>query len=429
MGRPKGSQNARPPKYSLHKGSGRGVVYLPGSSRPTYLDGKHGSPESRSHYHRLMSTLAANNGIMPATHDANGPTVSELIAAYFTKHVMVSFGSDEPRHYSKRTNIRSVLSELNEMYGPTRAKDFGTDGFLVIRETLMRRGSRYGTPYNRETLNRKLWWIKDMFKWGAPRKLVPSSIFHDLMTVDPLPAYAAGGLVKENKVVKAVDPAHVAATIPFLPETVWRAIKLQHLTSMRSTELLIMRGVDIDTMPTSQAARDACRDCGPDGPCNDHASWIYRPTAFKGKFRDPEYVKEIPIGPLAQEIIRPLLKPDLQAFLFDPYDGYRAGARNSDKKPRMVRRRPHRPGSRRPLKQHYTSESYWHAIRRACDKADTKAHAEQPDVPAETRLVPRWFPHQLRHLRASEVEALFDEETASATLDHRKARKVAAAIG
>lgn len=63
----------------------------------------------------------------------------------------------------------------------------------------------------------------------------------------------------------------------------------------------------------------------------------------------------------------------------------------------LARRRSRAPGER------YLVSSYDHAIRKACDRAG----------------VPRWHPHQLRHLAATVVEELVDEEEARALLGHK----------
>jgi hypothetical protein len=44
--------------------------------------------------------------------------------------------------------------------------------------------------------------------------------------------------------------------------------------------------------------------------------WVYRPAKHKNRHRGRERV--IYLGPRSQEIIRPFLKTDLQAYLFSP---------------------------------------------------------------------------------------------------------------
>jgi integrase len=72
-------------------------------------------------------------------------------------------------------------------------------------------------------------------------------------------------------------------------------IRLQLLTGIRPGELVIMRGVDLDTT----------------GPI-----WLYTPE--KHKTAHHGHARVIAIGPLAQAIVRRHLKADVHAPLFSP---------------------------------------------------------------------------------------------------------------
>lgn len=425
MARPKGSKNAGPPKYRLHAASGRGVVTVNGRVR--YLDGKFNSPESRAHYHRLMSELAANGGIEPpAANDDNGPTVAELVLAYWTNYVTTTYHQDTQAHYNRRRAIKTTLGLMNDLYGPTRAKDFDSGCFLAVREAMIARGIRskgpkQGKPLQRVTVNRLMWNVIHLFRWGTPRRLVPASVYHDIVTVEELQEGRAGPNVTERIPTRDVTDPVVEKTLPHLAPCLQAAVKLQRLTGMRSGELLIMRGVDIDTKPDALG------------------NWTYRPTKFKGQWRNPTYVKEIPLGPQAQEIVKTMLKPDLNAYLFSPADAWTHAGKGSAGKFRVLRRRV---GKARLL-PHYTPDSYGRAIHVACDLADAEAHKASPETPTSERIVPKWHPHQLRHARCTEVEMKYELDLASAALDHssvnttkryahqrqQKARRVAAEIG
>jgi integrase len=67
------------------------------------------------------------------------------------------------------------------------------------------------------------------------------------------------------------------------------------LTGMRPNEVVQMRGRDLNM---------------------SGKIWWYRPEHHKLEHMDVERV--IPIGPKAQEILRPWLKPELAAYLFSP---------------------------------------------------------------------------------------------------------------
>lgn len=55
-------------------------------------------------------------------------------------------------------------------------------------------------------------------------------------------------------------------------------------------------------------------------------------------------------------------------------------------------------------------------------KADAKAHAENPSIPAGQVLVPKWHPNQLRHLVAREFRQRYGIEAAQVVvLGHSRA--------
>ena len=72
-------------------------------------------------------------------------------------------------------------------------------------------------------------------------------------------------------------------------------IRLQLVSGMRAGEVVIMRPADIEQ--TGQI-------------------WIYRPSYHKTQYLGVE--KLVPLGPQAQELIRPFLDRPAGAFLFSP---------------------------------------------------------------------------------------------------------------
>jgi len=136
--------------------------------------------------------------------------------------------------------------------------------------------------------------------------------------------------------------------------------------------------------------------------------WEYRPHTHKGEHHERERV--VYLGPHAQEIVKPWLKPDLYAYLFSPheakawYQAQRAKNRRTPKpkRPRECQRKrnPKRvPGNR------YTTNAYDHAISRACERAG----------------VPSWAPNQLRHNAATRIRAAYGIEAARIILGHSSA--------
>jgi integrase len=138
------------------------------------------------------------------------------------------------------------------------------------------------------------------------------------------------------------------------------------------------------------------------------------------------------LGPQAQEVVRPFLTTNLEAYLFSPrrhveeLHARRAQQRKTRRTPsELKRRRKARP--KRTAGERYNRRSYYYAVVRACRKAG----------------VPEWTPLQLRHTAATAIRAQFGLEAAKAILGHTrvetshiyaqrdqaKARQVMAEIG
>jgi hypothetical protein len=227
---------------------------------------------------------------------------------------------------------------------------------------------------------------------------------------------------------------------------VWAMIELQRLAGMRPEEACLMRTIDINT---------------------SGSIWEYRPESHKTEHHGKDRI--IPLGPLAQEVLKPWLRTELEAYLFSPREAVaerRAAmraARKTKVQPSQQARRMKRP--KRLPGERYTTVSYGHAIADACVRAfphPTIAPLEvrdlsgpqrdefrrlrkvlhSKDLPAERReeikaaigklLLPpdqraeleawqkshRWHPNQLRHSAATRIRREFGLETTKAVLGH-----------
>jgi integrase len=179
-----------------------------------------------------------------------------------------------------------------------------------------------------------------------------------------------------------VAEAFVRKVLPFLPPAVAAMVELQILTGMRSGEVVLMRG----------------RDLNMGGP----TVWQYRPAHHKTAHHGHDRV--IDLGPRAQAILRPWLKADLEAYLFSPRDAEAArnGARREGRRSiltpsaRARRLRADRRRRRRPPAERYTSASYRRAIARGIERANERIAADlaaRGIVDAEkvdAALIPAW---------------------------------------
>jgi len=135
--------------------------------------------------------------------------------------------------------------------------------------------------------------------------------------------------------------------------------------------------------------------------------WTYRPASHKNRHRGLDRV--IFLGPQAQEVVKPFLTTNLEAYLFSPrayveaMHRRRADLRKTRRTPSELRRR-RKAKPRRVPAERYNRRSYRVAIVRACRKAG----------------VPAWSPLQLRHTAATLIRAKYGLEAAKAILGHSR---------
>ena len=203
---------------------------------------------------------------------------------------------------------------------------------------------------------------------------------------------------------KPVPREVVEATIPYLSPQAAAICRLQLLTGMRPAEVLQMRPMDIDM--TGDV-------------------WLYTPRSHKTEYLGRE--KHVPLGPKAQEVLKPFLDRATDACLFSPAEAeewrneQRAVVRRPDRTTKIYpcelrcadpTQRDARKGKKRPrpFQPSYTPGSY----RRAITYGINRAREAGVDVP-------HWFPYQIRHTHGTEVRRRFGLEAAQVALGHSSA--------
>ena len=391
----------RIPSYRLHKPTGLAVVRL--NSRDFYL-GKHGTPESRSEYERLIAEWLANNRQLPAQAGrdkaaSTNLTMNELLIAYWRHAETYYVKNGKPS--GELANVRDAMKPLARLYGVSAVADFGPNSLKTVRQAMIEAG------LCRTVVNARVNRIRRIFKWAVASQLVDSSVLHALQAVAPLKRGRCE--VRESEPVGPVPIAHVEAVQPFVSRQIGAMIQLQLRTAMRPGEATIMRTGDLNM--TGRI-------------------WTYRPTSHKTEHHGRP--RTIYLGPRAQQILKPFLKPDLNVYLFSPKSAIeerrrkQRAARRTPMAPSQARRRPKKYPKRAPG-EHYTTQSYGRAIAAACDKAGVRC----------------WSPNQLRHNAGTFLRKEFGIEVARiilghssaavtevyAELDHARAMEVMAQVG
>jgi integrase len=381
---------SRIPKPCRHKATGQAVVRLNGKDH--YL-GPWKSPAAKACYERLIGQWLASGRQLPSSQ--SGLTVNELILAYD------NFATG---HYRKPDGIPTrqlelihlAMRPLKELYGRTSAADFGPLDLKAVRQKLLEKNTLCRT-----TINEHVAKIKRLFRWGVENELVPPSVFHGLHAVSGL--RLGRSTARESKPVRPVAEAFIEAAKPHIPPPVRAMVELQLLTAMRPGEACAMRSIDLDM---------------------SGRVWIFRPESHKTEHHG--HVRQIYLGPRAQEVVRPWLKLDLTSYLFSPREAeaarndLRCRERKTPMTPSQAKRRP-KKHPKRPKGDHYDVAAYRRAIRRACAAADKKAHEADPEIPADQVVVPGWHPHQLRHNAATNLRKEFGVELARIVLGHATA--------
>lgn len=378
-------RTAKPPAYRLYKRTGQAVITLGGQDH--YL-GPHGTKVSRDAYDRLVGEWLTNGRRLHTNDDDGFLTITEFVAAYWN-HAQAYYVHDDGRRSDELAKIKNALRPLNRLYASVPVSDFGPLRLKAVRQAFI------DAKNCRGEVNAQVGRIKRSFKWGVESELVPASVFHALQAVTGLKRGRTEA--RETQPVVPVSEAHVDAIQPYVSRQVWAIVQLQYLTGMRPSEVLMMQGRNLDM---------------------SGKLWLYEPSTHKSKHRGHDRIVEL--GPRAQAMIRPFLKPNLKACLFSPVDAIAERAA----KTRTHRRAGQKPAAhktKRVVRDHYDRDSYRQAITRACDLADREAKKRKSLPPDSERIVPRWFPYQLRHTAGTRFRKEFGLEMARILLGHRSA--------
>jgi integrase len=362
------------PSYRRHKRSGQAVVTLDG--RDHYL-GPFGSPASKAEYDRLIARWLAPGGARARAQArvAADPTVNELILAFW-RRAEADYRRPDGTPAPELDSLRLALRPLRAGFGSLPARDFGPLKLQALQAQLVAAG------LCRVTVNQRVKRVVRLFAWAESQELVPPGHHHGLKTV---PGLRKGrSPARESRVVRPVPDADVDAVRPFLPRQLWAVVELQRLTGMRSGEALAMRTCDVD---------------------RSGAVWVYTPRWHKTAHRGKE--RTVFLGPRAQAVLAPWLRPDPAEFLFQPREAkaeHLAERRRRRTTPLTPshRARSRKPDPARAPGDRYGSKAYYHAVTRSCARAG----------------VPRWHPHQLRHSAATLFRKEFGLDVARTVLGH-----------
>lgn len=389
---PKG-QSKNDPKPRLHKASGRLVVTLTdslsGRRRDVYC-GRYGDAQAMVRYGEVVRAWKDRGRVLdaiptapPAIDEPSHGTVAAVALAYLDD--LIAQGRMHQKHLS---GLKRTLGILRSLHGATPVTAFGPKALKEVRRAMidLRIGKKKDRRWSRKTINERVRHLVNMAEWAVSEERAPAHWAHALQSVKPLKRGEFG--VPDGEPVRPAVVEHVDAIREHVSNVVWAMVQVQRHTGMRAGEVCIMRPIDIDTSGDI---------------------WLYRPTAHKNQHRGHDRV--VALGKQAQNAIRPLLSGrPVHAYLFDPRESFRerAQANATEDKPRRATQKPSPTKTDRALNDHYTTATYYQAIRRGCELAG----------------VPIWGTHRLRHLFATEARKELGPEHAQAVLGDKSIRMV-----
>jgi len=388
----------RTPKYRTRADKPWAFVEIGGKRTP--LPGKANSKESLDAYHALCRRLLAESGetVKTRRQPLGGiapPTVGDLIDQYTTWAEI---------RYVPRNGQRSCFGNILDSVRPLAVlasdktiEDFGAEDLEAVRDAAVS-GSWITEkfplckPWSRQTANRHIGRIRQMFRWGVKKKIVPHGVLYLLQSIEPLRKGYTSAI--DYDPIAPVDPRDIEAVLPFVTPVVGAMVQLQRFTGMRPGEVCIVRPGDIDT---------------------SKAVWVYTPEFHKTTYL--EHNRPIPMGPRAQDVLRPFMDRDKHSYCFSPIESekYRSNQRRGNRRSRVqpsqaARKQKKRP--ERPKRDRYRTSSY----RRAVEYGIAAANKSSKD-----RVIPHWHPNQLRHTAATLIRDAYGLEAAQVILGHSHA--------
>jgi integrase len=320
-------------------------------------------------------------------------TMLPLIDAYmaearqYYRQVDAFAAGPEPQYSEtgEADNMEFSLRVLKDLFAELHPQNFTPQDLEKCQKEMIERNLA------RTTINARINRIRRFFKW-LTRKGHVRGMLEDLKAVAPIQRGRTAA--PEPAPIKAVHRHEVDSVFTFMSPTIQSMVDVEWLAGMRPGEVVVMRTGDIDM---------------------SGELWIYSPAMHKTKWRGK--TRKIVLGPQCQDIIRPLLKTDLQAFIFSPRQSREASAfqkrsaRKTPVQPSQIDRTKENP--KKSPGDRYTTHSYRRSIHNACDAASKCAGV----APLEWSAL-RWSPNQLRHACATRLEKRYGLEVARAVLGH-----------
>jgi integrase len=352
----------------LHTPSGRARIRL---GKIDYWLGRYGSPEAQREYDRIIGEWLTNQRQLPSVlpqipHTPIEPTREVTVTRTMTVGDLITrflqwsetyYIDSSGRQTREHQNFLHVLQPLQKKFSSCPVSEFGPARLLEFRQDLIKRNLA------RRTINAMIRRLRQVWRFGVSRELVPLSAYQSLQTLESLQPGRGG---KETSGSRGSVPWEtVSATLPFLPELVQAFVVVAYHTGARVGELA--------KLTTGMINRNG-------------EVWVANLSQHKNSYRGKS--RRIFIGPNAQTALQPfLLESQPDEPIFSPL--------------RVDERQIKRRGKKLPGKT-YSRCGLSQCLKRAIDRAG----------------VEHWTLAQLRHSAAVRITDSFDIETTRQVLGH-----------
>jgi len=147
------------------------------------LPGKYGSDESKAAYLSVLSSLRATDSgsSLPVVASGRGPTVAELVAA-FLQHAQIYYRKHGRSTGSYERFAQLIAPPLLARFHGRAAESITRADLRLVQDDLVARGLA------RSTVNDRIGYAKQIFKWGAENDLLPPETYARVASLKPLVA-------------------------------------------------------------------------------------------------------------------------------------------------------------------------------------------------------------------------------------------------
>lgn len=325
---------------------------------------------------RLIREWQAS-GETPRTSAPKKLIVSELYLKYIEEHVQVHYRKPNGVATSEQQLIRLACRPLRRLYGHTICDDFDVQKLEIVRKDIIKNGcgkdpdslrdNGKTVGCSRKVTNQHIGRIVRMFKWGAGKKLVNASVYHELTTLQQLQEHRSEA--KEYDSIPPAPESSIESVLKIASPTLAAMINFQLLTGCRPGECVQLRKCDILFGDEKNSTIKVPKGC-----------WLFVPQRHKTEHRGKK--RMIPIGPKAQKILKPFMKKQDDEYFFQSWESRKHYC--DERADRAERPRSRKRGR---AKSSWNTHGYNKAVQRLCRKAGVEVfHVNQLRHNAATRL-------------------------------------------